>query len=274
MVGHRDTVSTDALEDIAYLARSANRVRLLNALASGSYTRRDLDELTGIARTTIGRIVSEFEDRGWVERTADGEYTTTPMGTQVAAEFTPLVDAIAGVRKLGNLVAWLQAAEQAINLHHFSDATVRRPDATDPMAPTVCYTEGLREADEFHCLVAVAPPISVEKVMREEVVEGGLTVEHVISGSEFAYLHDHPERLPRWRDYIKAGANVYRYDGPVPCNLVILDETVYIAKSHGEYGEPYTLIESENDVVRSWAHEIIETHKGESEPLNAEEFIS
>lgn len=273
-MGDDNIVSTDALEDIAYLARSANRLTLLEALTTGAYTRRDLDELTGIARTTIGRIVSEFEERGWVERTVDGEYTATPMGIQVAAEFMPLVDAIAGIRNLGNLVAWLQAAEQSIDLHHFSDATVRRPESTDPMAPTTCYADGLRTADEFHCLVAVAPPVSVEIIMREEVVEGDLTVEHVISGSEFAYLDDHPERLSRWYDYIDAGANVYLYDSVVPCNLVILDETVYIAKSHGKYGEPCTLIESDNDVVRSWAREIIETHKSGSERLDAEEFIS
>ena len=273
MAGDFDDVPADALEDIAYLARSANRVRLLDALTSRSSRRGALHERTGIAKTTIGRIINEFEERRWVERTSDGEYTVTPTGEQVANEFIPLIDVMAAIRKLGDMVAWIQAPEESIGLHQFSDATVRRPTPTDPMAPTVYYTEGLRDAEEFYCLVAVAPPLAFEIAMREEVTKRDLTVEHVIADSEFRYICDHPERISRWREYVEAGANVYRYDGEVPCNFIILDETVYIAKSQSEYGgEPYTLIESENDVVRSWAHDIIETHRADSTRLDAEDF--
>lgn len=271
-MGDPNAIPTGALEDIAYLARSANRVKLLEGLASGSYTRRELDEKTGIARTTVGRIVNEFETREWVERTSDGTYVATPTGEQVVGEFTPLVEAMAAIRKLGDLVAWLQAPDQSISLRHFSDATVRRPKSTDPMAPTACYTDALRDAEEFHCLIGVVPPVSFETAMRDAVLDRELTVEHIITESEFAYVRDHPERAPRWREYVEEGANVYRYDGSVPCNLIFLDETVYIAKSQSEYGEPYTVIESENDAVQSWAQEIIETHRADSKRLDAAAF--
>lgn len=272
MGGNSDPVPTHALEDIAYLARSANRVTILDVLASESFTSRDLVERTEIARTTVGRIVKEFEERGWVKRTTDGEYTATPTGEQVITEFTPLVESMTVIQDLGETVAWFQATEQPIDLHHLRDATVWRPDSTDPMAPTAAYLDDLRTATEFHCLVGVAPPVPFEKAMRDGVADRGMRVEHVISESEYAYLRDDPERRGRWREYIEAGANVYRYDGTVPCNFVILDETVYIAKSQSEYGEPYTVIESNNDVVRSWAHEIIERHRAESEQLGAEVF--
>lgn len=272
MRDHSDAVPADALEDVAYLARSANRVRLLNVLASGSYARRELAERTEITRTTIGRIVNEFEERGWVERTTDGEYTATPVGEQIDTEFMPLVETITVIRNLGETVAWFQATEQPIELHHLQDATAWQPESTDPMAPTVAYMDDLRTAAEFHCLVGVAPPVPFEKAMRDGVVERGMRVEHVISESEYAYLRDDPERAARWREYIEAGANVYRYDGTVPCNFVILDETVYIAKSQSDYGDPYTVIESDDDAVRSWAHEIIKRHRAESERLDAEVF--
>lgn len=272
MGGHSDVVPEGALEDIAYLARSANRVRLLDALSSGSYTRRDLTDRTGIARTTVGRIISEFEKRGWVHRGTDGEYEATPVGEQVVSEFTLLAESMAAIRNLGEIIAWFQATEQPIGLHHLRDATVLRPESADPMAPTVAYIDDLRTASEFHCLVGVAPPVSFEKAMRDGVVERGLTVRHVISESEYAYLRDYPERVRRWREYIRAGANVYRYDGIIPCNFIILDETVYIAKSQSDYGEPYTVIESENDAVRSWAHGIIERYRADSERLDVAAF--
>ena len=272
MVGSRDAIPADALEDIAYLARSVNRVVLLETLASGSYTRRDLIEQTGIARTTIGRIVNEFEERGWIERTSDGDYTATPVGVQVSDEFMPLVEAMAVVRRLGDMVAWLQAVEPSIDLHHFGDATVRRPESVDPTEPLTRYIDALQRASEFHCLVGVAPPLSFEAVMRDEVVKGDLRVEHVISEEEFAYVRDRPERVTRWREYAEAGANVYCYDGIVPCNFLIFDETVYIGKSQSEWGEPYAAIESENEVVRTWAHEIIETYRAKSKRLGPEAF--
>lgn len=36
-------------------------------------------------------------------------------------------------------------------------------------------------------------------------------------------------------------------------NVMIFDETAYIANTQSEYGEPYTVIETDSDAVRSWA---------------------
>lgn len=97
-------------------------------------------------------------------------------------------------------------------------------------------------------------------------------VEHVISENEYEYLCHDLERVARWREYIRAGANVYVYDGTVSCNFLIFDETVYIAKTQSDYGEPLTVIESDDDIVLSWAHDIIKRHKSESEQLDEELF--
>lgn len=265
-------VPDDALEDIAYLARSKNRVQLLVILASGSYTRRELEDMTGIANTTIGRILNEFSERGWSERTADGDYTATPIGKQVVAEFMPLVESMSVIKELGETVAWFQATENPIGMDQLTDATVVRPDPADPMAPMNAYMEDLRTASEFHCLVGVAPPESFEKAMRDGVVERGMRAEHVINESEYSYLLDYPNRLTRWREYIEAGANVYCYRDTVPCNVMIFDETVYIANTQSEYGEPYTVIESDNERVLSWAHELIDTYRNDAERLDVESF--
>jgi predicted transcriptional regulator len=267
-----DADTAGALEDIAYLARSQNRFRILDALASESYTPRELTEKSDIARTTVGRIVNEFEKRGWVERAIEGEYTATPTGEQVVVEFTPLVDSMVAIRNLGETVAWLQAIEPTVDLHQLRDATVWKPESGDLMAPTMIYLNDLREATEFYCSVGIAPPVPFEKAMRDGVVERQMRVDHVISESEYSYLRGYPERMERWREYINGGANVYRYDGDVQCNLFILDETLYIANSQSEYGEPYTVIQTDNEQVRSWAHEIIRTHKTSAERLDAEAF--
>lgn len=262
----------DALEDVAYLTRSPNRIRLLEVLAAGSYSRRELRDLTDVAGTTVGRILNEFSEREWSERTDEGEYTATPVGRQIIAEVLALVESIAVIRKLGETVAWLQATENPLSLDQLTDATVVRPDPADPMAPMNAYMGDLRTASEFRCLVGVAPPESFEKAMRDGVVERGMRVEHVISEGEYAYLLDYPARLLRWREYIEAGANVYCYGGTVPCNVMILDGRVYITNIQSEYGEPYTVIQSETDAVLSWGRNLIDSYRADAEQLDSGDF--
>lgn len=272
MQGDSGLESGDALEDLAYLARSRNRVRILNLLATEGLTRGELADQSSIASTTIGRILNELADREWVERTDEGRYTATPVGRQIIAEFMPVVDAMSVIQTLGDTVAWFQATDQPLGLQHLTDATVRLPVRADPMAPTNALMDDLRSANEFYCLVGVAPPENFEQVMRDGTVERGMYVEHVITDSEFNYLLDHPDRLKRWRDYIEAGAKVYCHKGSVPCNLLIFDETLYIGKTQSEYGEPYTVIESTNSSVLKWAHRVIEDYRVESRKLTLDDF--
>ncbi|MDX1746298.1 MAG: hypothetical protein R3324_10200, partial [Halobacteriales archaeon] len=225
-----------------------------------------------IARTTIDRIVNEFEDRGWAERTPDGGYRATPTGEQVVTEFTPLVESMEAIRTLGDLVAWLPTDDVPIDLRHFKDATVMRPDPADPTSTVSHLTELLRGASEFHCIVGVAPPLAFEKSMRDGVVSGELTTEHVITDEEYRYLLEVRDRVARWREYIEAGANLYLHDGPVPCNLFVFDDTVIIAHSQGEVGDPLVGIESTDETVRSWALEVISTYRTNSERLKTASF--
>lgn len=249
-------------------------MQILDALSRESYTRKGVEETTEVARTSIDRIINEFEQRGWVHRTGDGRYRATPTGEQVMAEFEPCVESMAAIRELGDLVAWLPTDDVEIDLAHFKDVTVRRPAPADPTSTTSYLTELLGEASAFHCLVGVAPPLAFEKAMRDNVVNGDLRTEHVISTEEYHYLLDCTDRLPRWREYIDAGGNVFLHDGPVPCNLFIFDETLIIANSQSEIGEPLVSIESTNETVRSWALDVIREYKRGAQPLGVRDFGS
>lgn len=272
MAGTADRFPDGAMEDVAYLARSGSRIRILDALTAEPHTRSELTETTGIARTTVGRIINEFEERGWARRTTAGEYETTPTGAYMLAEFTPFVESVQAIRNLGDLVAWLPTNEIPIDLHQFSDATVRRPEPADPMSTITDFNARLDGVSEFQCLVGIAPPIPFERKMVEGVVNRGLETEHVITDEELNYLLDHPERLPRWREYVEAGANVYCYDGQIPCNLFIFDDTVIITNSRSDVGDPHVGIECENQAVLSWAREVIDTYRNEAGQLESTAF--
>lgn len=271
-MGAHDELPGQALEDIAYLARSESRVRILDTLTRGPHTRNTLEERTDIARTTIDRIVNEFEERGWALRDENGGYVATPAGERIVSEFTPFVETMEAIRILGDLVAWLPIDEVPIDLRHFTEVTFHRPDHADPTSTVSYLTDLLRDASDFYCLVGVAPPLAFEKCMRDRAVSGELSTEHVISRAELDYLLDHPDRWPRWREYIEGGANLYLYSGTVPCNLFVFDDTVVIAHSQGDIGEPLVGIESTNEAVRRWAVDVIEKYQEDAERMGTTVF--
>lgn len=272
MSGGDDRFPDGALDDIAYLSRSVNRVRILDAITTAPSTRSELEETTGASRTTVGRIINEFEERGWARRTTDGEYAATPPGNRMLSEFEPFVQSVQVIGNFGDLVAWLPLDEVPIDLHHFSDSTVHRPEPADPTSTLAEFTTRMEAAAEFQCVVRIAPPVPLERKMRDGVVERGMETKHVITDGELEYLLDRPDRSTNWREYVEAGANVYRYDGQIPCNLFVFDDTVLIANTSSDFGEPHVVIESGNKEVLSWARRVIEKYRSEAERINSAAF--
>lgn len=268
-MGSSDPFPDHAIDDIAYLSRSKNRIRILAALATGAYMRRELGEETGVSRTTLDRIINELEERDWVHRTADGDYTATPTGERITVESTRFVGAIEAIHGLGEAVSWLPDEELTVGLRHFSDATVLRPQPNATAAPSTYVTQLLQEATEFACLVNTPPSLGFEDAMIRGVSSGRLTTKHVITDGEIDVLRQNPERTRRWQSYVDAGAELYCYDGSIPCNILIIDETVIILDRQPKALEG---IESTSMAIHSWAHEMIEKYKQDSKRLEPSAF--
>jgi len=264
-------VPEGALADVDYLSRSANRVAILGALADGAATRRELADRTEVSRATLDRIVNEFEERGWAERRADGEYAATAAGAHVVREFHPFVESVAAVDRLGEAVAWLPTDELDIGLHEFSDATVRRPVNDDPVEAVEYMTDLLRKSEEFRTLNHLIPPGMFERALHEQVVTGALAVEAVTTREVVDHFVKSPDRRDRWRDVLEAGGTVFYRDPPIPCNLMIFDGRVLIKRSDtgpidDSYGVP---IVSDNEAVLSWAHDLIDQYLADAVRVDA-----
>jgi hypothetical protein len=149
-----------------------------------------------VSRTTLGRILNELAERDRAERTTDGDYVATPTGEHVVREFSLLVAAMDAIRSLNGAVAWFPTEELSIGLHHFGDAAVRRLDANAPVEPGRHLAELLRDASAFVTLTYFAPPLAVGRTMREGVVHGELSAEHVLVGGLVGYLRERPDDPP------------------------------------------------------------------------------
>lgn len=273
---------SDTLEDIAYLTRSENRVQILTALAATGatpgeptpgYTRRELEEQTEASQPTLSRILTEFEDRRWIERTAEGEYVATPLGAHLTDELTPFLRSIDALRDFGEVAAILPTAELTIDRHHFGDATIRRPEGPKPV-DFRRYLVGLlqRGSSTLYVLSQGPAPATPGSDVHERIVSGRLKYVLINSAHIHDYFRDIPEARKAAREQLEAGAQYYSYNGQIPCNLFILDETVVIENSETDELEAGTAIESQNETVRTWALELFERYREDAEKLSVGEL--
>lgn len=111
------------LDDIRFLADSDHRVVVLESLAEVSTSRADLRDATGASSATVGRILGDFADRGWVRR--DGEtYELTKLGAFVAEKFVALHDCMAAAQDLQTLLPWIPVDEMGIDVDNLVSAQI------------------------------------------------------------------------------------------------------------------------------------------------------
>jgi predicted transcriptional regulator len=69
--------------------------------------------------------------------------------------------------------------------------------------------------------------------------------------------------------------DLYRYDGTIPLNLVVPDETVFVVLFDEEAGGGvHSMVESTHESVLRWAEETIERYRSDAERVGPEAFAS
>lgn len=266
-------LSTEALEAVAYLARSANRVRILAALSRDARSRGELADQTPASRTTVDRIVNEFQERGWAERTTEGTYGATTQGEQLMRGFRPFIESVAALQRLEDALDWLPLDDLTIGIEHFSDAVVWEP-ATDPVETVEFMCDLVRDANRFRVMADLVPPEQLEVVITDRLKADRLTVDGVTTNQVLHHIGSRPERADRWRAMKDAGATVVGHEGQFPCNIWLFDGTVLIKKSSpGPVDESYGVpIVSTDETVLSWANELIDDWIARGTPIEPESF--
>lgn len=251
-----------SLDDVAFLARSENRVRILLALDEERLDRRELREAVDASRATCSRALTGFEERGWIERDRNG-YRTTRAGSIVANRMLSLTETIDGVRAVGDGIEVLPIEELSLDVRHLAGARFVTWTAFEPTAHFEHGIEALERADRLRALVHTSPR-PYARAIDEGVASGELAAECVFDGAYLEQLSEDHER--RWRE-IAASPNgeVRTHPGDVPVNLLIVDETVHLFLCT-EDGESLGLLESERAAVLEWAESTFDEYRDRSEP--------
>ncbi|GAD52612.1 hypothetical protein MBEHAL_1372 [Halarchaeum acidiphilum MH1-52-1] len=253
------------LAEVEFLARSGNRVDVLRRLAEERQTRTELAAATGASQATLGRILTDFQERAWVER--DGsEYVATATGRLVASGLGDLLDALATERQLRDVVDYLPADAMTFDLGHLADATVTFPSETRPDAPIKRVVDLIGDAGTVtvfsHAFNHQSLAAVHERVRDDEATFRGVFSEGAID----ALADDDPlrERLAALLNHDAAGVRV-RED--VPLAVTAADERVHLML-RDETGVLRASLDTDDDAVRSWAAETFERYWRSAAPLD------
>lgn len=276
-------IPTEAIEPLAYLTRSEHRVRVLEAMTetipkpgldTPGYEPRELRNVTGASGATVSRILNEFEERGWAERNQYGVYMATPIGQSIAIEFAPLLDSMEAIRHLDDAVALLPLDELTVSLEHFRDATVREPKAPQPYDIDMLLTEFLSDSSTFDVLCYVPATAGLLDELTEQIASGTLDSIQILAERIVEFYADvgADEVQERAHDHLDAGAEWYVYDGHIPCNMFIFDETVVFENSQVNELRDGTTLVTTNSAVREWALDVFERYQADSSRFTADDL--
>ena len=257
-----------SLDLVTFVTRAENRVEALLLLSTAPATRPELQEATDIPRATLSRILADFDDRELLDR--DGyEYVLTPLGKLLATEIRSLLDSVEAMQRLEDVRRWLSIDEFDFPVERLADADVVVPSPQDPTAPIRRMEELFGEARRVRLVANSVVPGCLEALWRE-VIAGRQTLEWVTTTAALEVVDDDPE-LTQWtRELLGTGdASVYVHEEGSPQVLGIVDEAVLTPVSDGT-GAVQGHVETEDDVVRSWAEEAIDAYVRDAEPLEAE----
>ena len=256
-----------ALEEIRFLANSANRLRVLDALAGDPASRRELQEETDVPRSTAARVLDDAEDRGWVD-SEGSRYRLTSTGEARVSEFRNYLETTRGMQHLGEAIEWLPEPARSLDYRHLRDARIMTPTEANPTAQFDRGMELIRDAETYRGLTQNSLPQYMTE-LRDRVVQGELDFQGVIERGFVDVLRDEPERAALWHDIAD---RMWLYDGYAPLNMHVVDGTALIwlcDENHdGEDVIVQGLLESSHPEVVSWAESLYEEYRAESEPMD------
>jgi predicted transcriptional regulator len=261
-----------SLDDAAYLTRSENRVAVMELLAERPRDRDTIKKATGVSRVTVGRMLGELEDRGWVRREGH-EYRITESGRIVVEDLAQLLEATGTAQKLRDVEPLLPVDEFDFDLRRFADAEVRRPTRSDPSAHMRRMAELFDESTTVRVVAPSVSPLPV-RAHRDRVLESDAHDAAVVfTGDAPAVATGDPEMGSLFREMTATGRfQGYRHGGGSPMDIVVIDRTVLLTLYDEGSAGLHSVLESSDEAVHAWAVSEFERYVAEADRLGIEAF--
>lgn len=263
--------TTDAIDQIAFLARSGTRVRMLELLLErNAVTRHECREALDASRSTVARTLDALEERGWV-RCSGRSYELTAAGAVVAKSFLELAEAVDATDELSAFLRHFPHEQFDVELAALHDAEITVSTAAAPFAPATRQTDLVREASQ---LCSMLPSVEIEgcRSIHERTLADEFEAESIVSPSvadriiegEFATLH---------REMLETGRHaIFEADAELPFYLGLTGEGEVHVGVEDDEGFPQALLVSDAARVRSWAESVYEDQRARATPMSVADF--
>ncbi|MDJ1430557.1 transcriptional regulator [Halostagnicola sp. A-GB9-2] len=262
-----------ALEDVEFLVSSSHRVGVLNALMEHPRDRNELRETTGASSPTMGRILSDFETRRWIEREGH-TYRLTGSGEFVADRLAEFLEAMALERRLRDISPWLPYELDGFCVDLLTDAVVSYPGPGYPYEPLERNEHLLEETETIRGFGMVLLKASVLEDFFDRVFDG-LEVEMIYPPHVF-------EAILNWNSEVVCEAveldthTVYLHDD-LPssewCGICLSDTRLSICCYEPDTGTLRSLVDTDTARAYEWGESIIERYRTEAQPLDDAEDL-
>ena len=262
------------LDEIAFLARSDHRVEVLDALAEEPRDRSVLRATTGASSPTMGRILSDFEERCWIVR-GGRTYELTRLGEFVTERFMNLRDAMEAERKLRDVTPWLPREMEGFTVDLFADATVSHPGPGYPYQPVERVTQLIEDTDTMRGFGTT--------VVKSSNLEAACQA--ILDGMEFEFIYSPGvlETITAWNPARIAEADAcencttFLHDS-LPdsdwCGLGIYDDRVGICCHDIKTGMLKAVVDTDSPAALAWAESVYERYRNDARLIDDEALVA
>lgn len=255
------------LDDITFLVSSEHRVGVLDTLNESPCDRDDLREATGASSPTMGRILTDFDDRRWI--TKEGRtYHLTDLGEFVVSRLREFRDAIHVERTMRDVWPWLPYEIDGFSVELFTDAVVSRPGPGYPYQPVDRITELVVETEVMRGFGMV--------MLKSSNLEAFFTRSLVDLQSDYIYPPSVFREILSWdaeavtEAVAHPNCTVWLHDDlPLSewCGVCIFDERVSLCCYDPETGSLQATIDTGSPTMRRWAESHYERYRAEARPI-------
>ncbi|CDK39077.1 winged helix-turn-helix domain-containing protein [Halorubrum sp. AJ67] len=269
--GKTDRLATSAVESVAFLARSEHRLHILDLLADDSYSRGELRDRTDATRVTLSRILSDLEDRGFIQqRNADSEYELSTFGELVHRDLSCLLDTISIGQTYPKLISRLPTDWFDFDPQCLVDGEHVHGNSADPLAAARVIANAVRDGSSCESLVGTFTSLPMH-AYKEDVRAGGDTDVRVVfdSGVTETMLEDQSLRA-EWQEIESATDSTvyYSLDERVPCTVDLIDDETVFLTIDREQETGFDIISCSHPDVVAWADRVISEHRNRAVPLS------
>lgn len=253
----------DAIDVAEVLVR---RRAFVDRLRERPHEKRELVSALDVSRPTVYRGLRELEEADLVEHDS-GRYALTTFGDLVVERFVGFLDSVGSAAEVESFLRWVPPGSLDLDLdpRHLADADVVSASPGDPYAMVNRHVRRLKEADHVRALLPLTG-LHAHEAMHDRVVEGDARAELVVASPVVETMRTDPDYRPLTADLAATDRYEVVVVDDLPYYLGVLDDLTQVGVD--DDGQPRALLETDDDTVRAWAEETIESYRADAVPVD------